>query len=149
MTADVINITPVCDAGAYTAGDVLFGTTEIPGACRSPSGRVKLVSVTLLDEDDNTAAAITLFFFKSNVSLGANNGAPDITDANAREIQGVVAFASGDFVDVTGSKVACLKNIQLILESAADRSLWVAATCAGTPTQTASGIKIAFGFEQY
>lgn len=145
---NVITVTPVCDTSAYTAGDVLFDTTAISGATRIQGGRVKLTSVVLLDEDDQTAAAITLYFLNSNVSLGTANAAPSITDANARSITGVVPIASGDFTDVGGAKVACVKNIGLIMEAASSSTtLYVAATCAGTPTQTASGIKVMLGFE--
>jgi hypothetical protein len=134
--ATVVTITPTLDTSAYTAGDVLFDTAAIAGAVRTSGGQAKLVSVVLV-------------FFRSNVSLGTINGAPNISDANAREIIGHVAFASGDFVDVGGSKIGCLKNIGLLLQPTTGTTLYVAGICAGTPTQTASGIKIAFGFEQY
>lgn len=147
--AVIVELTPVCDTSAYTAGDVLFTTTELPGVCRASGTAVKLTSVSLLDEDDNTAAAITLFFLRANSSLGAFNNAPDIDDTEARDLIGYVSFAAGDFIDLGANKFACLRNLNLILQPTTGTSLYVAATCAGTPTQTASGIKLRFGFERY
>ncbi len=144
----VLDVTPVCDTSAYTAGDVLFDTTAVTGALRSSGGAAELVSVTLIDEDDQAAANITLYFLRSNVSLGTINGAPNISDANAREIQGHVTIASTDFVDVGGAKVGCKTNLGLVMEAATGTTLYVAATCAGTPTQTAAGIKLRLGFRQ-
>lgn len=146
---NVVNITPVCDTSAYTAGDVLFDSTEIANAVRVSGGRAELVSVFLLDEDDQAAAAITLYFFRSNVSLGTANSAPNISDVNARECQGHISFAAGDFVDLGTSKVATLRDLGLMLEPTTGTSVWVAATCAGTPTQTASGIKLGLGFRYH
>lgn len=146
---NIVDVTPVCDTSAYTAADVLFDSTEVANAVRVSGGRSELVSVSLLDEDDQTAAAIDLYFLRSNVSLGTINNAVSITDANAREILGYVAIGSGDFKDLINSKLACIKNINLLVEPTTGTSIWVAATCAGTPTQTASGIKLRLGFRYY
>ena len=141
---DVLELTPVMDTSAYTANDVWFDTTAIASALPTSGGACEITSIMILDEDDQTAAAVTLYFFRSNVSLGTFNGAPNISDANARELQGTVAFAAGDFVDVGGAKVGTVRNVGLIYESTGT-SMFVAGTCAGTPTQTASGIKIRIG----
>src|SRR5262245_2507406 len=106
MAFQVLEVTPVCDVSAYTAGDVLFDSVECPGVFRMSGGTALLKSVTILDEDDNTAATLDLFFFRSNVSLGTFNAAPAITDVNAREIVGFVSFATTDWKDVGASKVA-------------------------------------------
>ena len=146
---DAINGTPVCDTLIYAAGDVLFDTTAIAGAVRTSGGRAELVSVTVLDEDDQAAAVMDLYFLRSNVSLGTFNVAPAITDANAREIQGYVSIAAADWKDLGGAKVACVKNIGLLLEPTTGTTLYVAGVTAGTPTQTASGLKLYFGFRQH
>jgi len=143
----VVAVTPVCDTSAYTANDVLFATTEVPAALRVSGGSAELQSVVLIDEDDNAAAVITLFFFRSATGLlGAFNAAPDIDDTEVREFIGAVSIAAADFVDVGASKVATVKNIGLMVYATTGTSVWVAATCAGTPTQTAAGIKLRLGF---
>lgn len=142
----IVDVTPVCDTSAYTAADVLFDSTAVAGAVRVSGGKSVLESVTLLDEDDQTAAVINLFFLRSNVSLGTANAAISITDANAREIQGWVSLAATDFADLIASRVATKTNIGLVVQPTTGTSIWVAAQCAGTPTQTASGIKLRLGF---
>lgn len=145
----VLDVTPTCDTLAYTAGDVLFDTITCGTVTRRNADVVVLESVTILDEDDNTAAALTLYFLDTNTSLGTINGAPNISDANARKVLGWVPVASGDWVDVGGAKVATVRNIGLTLKAAAaSQIIYVAATCAGTPTQTASGIKLKLAFKR-
>lgn len=136
------------DTSAYTAGDVLADTQAIVGAVRTAGASAILRSLTLLDKDDNTAAGIDLVFLNANLSLGTENSAPSISDANAAGILGIVSVASGDFIDVGGAKVATKTAISLQLTPASGTSLYVAAICRGTPTQTASGIVLNMQFEQ-
>lgn len=143
-----IEVTPTVDTSIYAAGDTLFDRTAIAGAARVAAGGGIIRSVTLLDKDDNTAAAITLFFLRANVAFGTLNAAPSISDANAMKIIGNVVIASGDFIDVTGSKVAPKSGLAIPFTLDSGTSLYVAATCAGTPTQTAGGIVLNVGIEQ-
>lgn len=144
---NIVDVAPVFDTNAYTAGDVLFDSTEIVGATRISGGSTKLTSLAWIDTNDNTAAVITFFFFRSNVSLGTLNSAPDIDDTEILEYQGHVALATTDFFDVTGAKVAVIRNLNLILEPTTGTSIWVAGSSAGTPTHTAGGAKLRLGFE--
>lgn len=144
---NVVQVTPVLDTSAYTANDVLFGATEVAGAVRVSGGRAKLVSLTWLDEDDQAAANIAIYITRSAVGVGTANSAPDITDANARELLGHIALASTELIDLTGCKFGSLENLNLIVEPTTGTSIWISATTAGTPTHTASGIKINLGFE--
>lgn len=143
-----IKVTPVLDTLIYAAGDVLFDSTIITGAARNSAGSTRLVSLALLDKDDNAAAGIDLFFLSSNVSLGTFNVAPAITDVNAEAIQGFVSLVAGDFIDVGGAKVASKSGLNMVLTPDTGNDLWVAAIARGTPTQTASGIVLNFGFVQ-
>jgi hypothetical protein len=142
----VVQVTPVCAAATYDAADVLFDVTEVAGAVRVSGGKSVLESVVVLDEDDNTAAAMTLFIMAATGTLGTANAAVSITDANARNILGVIPVGSGFFVDLIACRVACVKNIGLVVQPTTGTSVWVAAATAGTPTQTASGIKVRLGF---
>lgn len=145
--ADLITITPVLDTSAYVAGDVLFATTEIANAVRINGGRVKLTSVTLIDIDDQ-GAALDLYLLGANSAIGTINTAPDIDDTEVLDVQGHVAVAAGDWKDLGTSRVATIENINLILEAASGAtSLYVGAVTGGTPTHTASGMRVKFGFE--
>ena len=62
----------------------------------------------------------------------------------------MVTIPSSAWVDVGASKVAVMQNLgQLMHPGGASTSLWVAGMTAGTPTQSASGIKLTFQFIRY
>lgn len=141
-----VSVTLSMDTSAYTAGDVLADTQEVAGAVGDSGGAAILNSVVLLDKDDQAAAAIDLVFFRSSVSLGTENAAPSISDANAAEILGIVNVPAANFIDVGGAKVATVTGVNLLVEPTTGTSIYVAAICRGTPTQTASGIVLNLGF---
>ena len=135
------------DTLIYAAGDLLADTQVITGAVPIAGGSTVLQSLVLNDKDDQAAAAMTVVLLDSNVSLGTENSAPSITDANADNIVGVVSLVAGDWVDLGGCKVATKTNIGLMCRAASGTTnLYVALITAGTPTQTATGITGRFGF---
>jgi hypothetical protein len=139
----LLEVTLTLDTSAYADGDVLADTQPILRALRAENSVSKLDSLVLLDEDDQ-GVALDLVFFSANVSLGTENAAPSITDANARNQLGFVKIATTDYIDLGGCRIATKTNIDLPLKSAAGTTtLYVAAiTRGGTPTYTASGIKL-------
>lgn len=145
---DVFEVTLSLDTSQYADGDVLADTQEVTHFFLAKNGTRKLVSVALLDEDDQ-GIALDLVFASANVSLGTENSAPDISDANARSLLGALRVATTDYIDLGGSRLATLRGVNLMLESAADStSLYMGAiTRGGTPTHSASGIKVRLGVE--
>lgn len=143
------DLTLSLDTNAYASGDVLADTQAVTGAFRTSGGRAELQSLTVIDEDDQ-GVAFDVWFFGSNVSLGTENGAPDISDANAREVLGFVSVVTGDYKDLGGVKVACLRNLALPLQAAAgSRDLYVGLiNGSGTPTFSASGLRLRLGIVQ-
>lgn len=145
----IFNVTLTLDTNIYAAADVLADTQVLTGIMSHPGGSCELVSLTVLDKDDQTAAAMDIYFLDSNVSLGTENAAISISDADAEKILGVVPVASTDFEDLINSKIATVRNIGLLLKAVAGSSdIYIAAVTAGTPTQTASGIVIRLGIKQ-
>lgn len=145
--ADVITISPTLDTNAYGAGDVLFATTAVAGALRVSGGRAMLQSVCIVDVDDQKLG-MTLVFLGANTALGAFNDPPDIDDTEALDLLGTVAVAAGDYVDLGGAAVATIRNIGLLVEAASGTSIWIAAVTGGTPTHTATGLRVKLGFLQ-
>lgn len=145
--SDLLELTLTLDTSAYADGDVLADTQALVNAVREGGGRAELKSVVVLDEDDQ-GIALDLVFLAANKSLGTENSAPSISDANARDIQGKVSIATGDYVDLGGARVATKTGIGLMLKSAeGSTTLYVAAiTRGGTPTYTAAGLKLKLGF---
>lgn len=130
----------------YASGDVIAEVQEVANAVRDKNVCGLLKSLQVIDEDDQ-GAAFDIYFFDSAVTIGAENGAPDVTDAEMRSLLGIVSVATADYKDVGGSKVASYKNIDLILKPGTDStSVWIGViNGAGTPTYTASGMRLRLG----
>lgn len=145
---NVIDVTLVLDTNIYASGDVLAIPQEVKGVFPSKGGTVKLVSVVALDEDDQNQV-FDLVFFNASATLGTINGAINISDADAGKIIGYVVLAAGDSNDTINSRLFAKNGINQIMQASyASTSLWIAAVCrGGTPTYTASGIKLKLGFE--
>jgi hypothetical protein len=147
LTGTVLDLTPVLDTNIYADGDVLFDTIALASAFDYGAGVRTLQSVHILDEDDQ-GVALDLVFLDTLVSLGTFNAAPNISDANARKVLGWLHFATTDYIDLGGSRIAIKTGIALMLKAAAaSTSLFVAGiTRGGTPTHTAAGLKLKLGF---
>lgn len=143
--AEVVEVTLTLDTAIYTSGDVLCDTAEVARAAPMNGGRVRLVSLALIDEDDQ-GIALNLVFFSTAVSLGAKNAAPNISDADVRNALAHLAVAAGDYIDLGTSRVATKSGLDIVLEAAAgSRSVYVSAITGGTPTHTANGLKLRLG----
>lgn len=147
---DIIAIVPVCDTSAYGSGDLIADTTAIAGAVRVSAGRAILQSLTIIDADAQ-GVAFSVYLMNTSTSFGTINNAPNISDANiAAGLLGRVDVATTDYTTLSGTKVACLRNLGVCLEAAAaSTTLYFAiVNSTGTPTFTASGLKLIFGFLQ-
>jgi len=144
----LFELTLSLDTNAYADGDVLADTQEIANVFRCPSGIGYLIGLTLLDKNDQ-AGALDIVFLRSNVSVGNENAAVSVTDANADEIVTIVVVAAADYVDLVNSRLA-VKNTSdggmgvLLVPDGTD-SLYVAAISRDTKTYTASGITLKIG----
>jgi hypothetical protein len=143
-SGDVLDVTLSLDTSAYADGDVLADTQTITNAARVSGGKLLLQSVHVLDEDDQ-GQPFDLIFLDTSNSLGTENLAPNISDANARKILGRVPISSGDYYDIGGSRIATLTGINLYMKTSGTRDLYIGAISRGTGTYTASGIKLKLG----
>jgi len=137
----VITVTPVCDTNPYASGDLIFDSAEIALAVRANGGTAILQSVTIIDKDDQ-GVAFTLIFADAATDFGTLNSAPDADDTECATVIGIVPVATTDYIDLGAARVACIRNIGLLLKAgAATTSLYVAAVNGtGTPTFSASGL---------
>jgi len=146
--AIVKEVTLTLDTSAYADGDVLADTQEVANAIRVNNGTGMLHSIVLLDKDDQ-GEALDIVILKTNVSIGTENSAVSITDANADEIQGIIEIQTGDYVDLVGSQLVTKQGLAICVQAdTSATSLWVAAISRGTGTYTASGITLKLGFLQ-
>ena len=143
----VHEVTLSLDTNIYATGEVLADTQEIANAVRVNAGTGIVQSVIVLDKDDQ-AGALDIVFLKTNVSLGTENSAVSITDANADEIQGIVKVGAADYVDLVNSQLATKlpgdpngAGFGVQADTGAT-SLFVGAISRDAKTYTASGITL-------
>lgn len=141
-----IDVTLSLDTAAYASGDLMADTQVVTNAMRVNDGTGVLMSVTVIDEDDQ-GAAFDLILLSANNTLGAENSPPSISDANARDILGFVSVLGADFVDLGGVKIATKTGVALTVKpSAGTRNLYVATVTRGAPTYSAAGVRLRLGF---
>lgn len=143
----VVTVTPTLDTNAYASGDLLFDSVEIPAAVRANGYTAILGSITILDKADQ-GVAMTLLLANAATDFGAANAAPDPDDTEAGTVIGWVPIATTDYVDLGASKVACIRQLGLVLKAgAATTSLYLAGiNGTGTPTYAAGDLVIQLGF---
>jgi hypothetical protein len=136
------------DASLHASGEVLADTQAMAGAVRVNAGAGRIDEIVILDEDD-LGLALDIVFLSANTSIGTESGALGISDADAREILGIVSVVAGDYVDMGGMRVATLRNVgQMIKGAAASTSCYVALITRATPTPTAGGLRGRFAIAQ-
>lgn len=145
--AGFVDVTLTTDTSAYASGDVVADTQVIANACRAVNQPAILQSVMLVDKADQ-GAALDLHFFSANVSMGTENSAPSISDANALNYLGKIAIATDDYTDLTGCKVAHKVALGHLVKPATDtRDIYVAVVNgSGTPTFAADSLVLRLGF---
>lgn len=132
---------------ALDAGDVAIEITEIPNVLRDRGQCATLRSLMLIDPADQ-GAALDLYFFRTAVTFGTLDAAPSISDADCLEFLGKVVVATGDYADLGGARVAHKTALDFILKGGDNSaSIFVAATCVGTPTYGASLLTLKLGVE--
>ena len=142
------DITLTLDTDAYADGDVLAATQEITHVFDEVGGKGAWQSAVVIDSDDQ-GAAFDIWLLSSNVSIGTENAAVSVSDANAAYLLGTVSVEAGDYYDAGGVQVAVKKDLETPVQAAADsRSLFVACVSRGTGTYTASGVVLRLGFQR-
>lgn len=142
----LFDVTLSLDTSAYASGDVLADTQVLTSLFRITDGTGVLQSIQVIDQDDQKQA-IDFYYLSANQSLGTENSAPNISDANAVNIVGPFSVAAADYKDLGGVSVAKISNIgQPIVAVSGTANGYIGAICnSGTPTYTASGIKLRIG----
>lgn len=145
-----VDVALTLDTAIYASGDVLADSQVITNAMRVNDIGGILQSVTVIDQDDQKAAFF-IYLLSANVSMGAENAAPSISDANALNILGPpIAIAVADYNDLGGVSVAGKDGLgKAVKPASGTRNLYVAVVNGtGTPTYTATGVTIRFAFLQ-
>lgn len=146
-TGEVFTFTPVLDTDPYAANDVLFVPIEIEDFFKVEGGTRTIHSIVVLDGDDQ-GQDFDLLFLDATGTVGTINSAVSISDADAAKILGYVSLvAEDDATDLVNSHLYTKAAVGLEVKAgAASTSLFVAGVLrSGTPTFTASGMRIKIG----
>ena len=143
----VVAVTLSTDTSAYASGDLIADTQQIDAFFRKTDGTGVINSINIIDEDAQ-GVALYVIFMSTSTSLGTENSAPNISDANLTAgFQGIVAVATTDYVTISGAKVATIRNIGLPVKavSGTDDIYIAVLNETGTPTFTATGLEMRIG----
>jgi len=131
-----ITQTPVVTAGLYSAGDALGGLLTFENIVTGQGAGV-IESIVLIDQaeqDDIT----DLVLFKQTFTATADNGAIAISAADSLNCIGTIPILAADYVDIGGTSVATIKNIQLRFKASDSRTIFGQLVTRGTPTYGAT-----------
>lgn len=141
----VLDLTLSLDTSAYAPGDVMADTQQCDGFFRKTDGTGVIQSIIVIDEDDQKQP-FDIHFFSANRSLGTENSAPSISDANARDHLGVVSVGASDYKDIGGVSIATIRNIGLpVMAVSGTDDLYLGTIIGGAGTYTASGVRLRIG----
>jgi hypothetical protein len=145
----LVDVTLTLDTSAYASGDLLADTQVVSNAMRLNDVCGILHSLTVVDEDDQ-GVAFDVYLLSANNTLGTENAAPTVSDANARDILTKIPIATTDYYDLGGVRIAEVHGLSRVVKPASgSKDLYVAVVNGtGTPTFTASGVRLRLGFIQ-
>lgn len=137
---------------AYSSGDVIGAVTALTGAVQDFKGTGVLHSLVMTDAT-NTKAAIDVVFFQSAPanSIGADNAAYALNDADLPLVLGRFSVATGDWVSSGSNNAeATERGIGLVLKAGANsKDIQYALIARGSITLAAvTDIRIAVGILQ-
>lgn len=142
-----VDVTLSLHTTAGVALDLLADAQIVAACTRANDVESLLQSIVVIDEDDNKAA-IRLIFLSASTSLGTEGDAIAMSDSMLREVLGVVDIAAGDYFDFGGGSIVNKNGVGIVCKPASGTDdIYVAAQLTtGTPTYTASGIRLRLGF---
>lgn len=141
-------ITFTTDTAAYASGDLIADTQQLDAFFRIADGTGMIHDMTLFDKADQTAAGMFVLVHQTTTSMGTENSAPNISDANAvAGIIGVIPVVAADWLDIGGCKVATIRGINMPVKavSGTDDLYFSIVNSTGTPTFAADSLFASFG----
>jgi hypothetical protein len=148
--ADVIDVTLSPTLTILADNDVIAAPQEVPNFYARAGGVVKLQSL-ILHDGDNQNTDIDIFFLNADGSIGAENAAFSMTDAVADTLVGFVELLASTYIALGNGRWAYKTEMHRMMKAGENtNSIWVAAVCrSGTPTYTATGLKMKLGVERF
>ena len=159
MDVDLIDVTVAADvdnAGAGTAGDLLFKVTEIPNAVSVAGGTAILQSCCMIVDESGATGAIDL------VITSASTAITEASDASAAETGDAISAGDNTLAELDGTcgffsitnafdagvvAIGDKKNIGMVCKAeAGSKSLYVWGIVQNTTDYAESSIVLGLGF---
>lgn len=138
------SVTLTLDTNAYADGDLL-ADTQLVGAVGRIGKRPYIDSVQVIDFDD-VKGALDLVFLNASTTMGTENSAPNMTDANIlANALGHLSVAAADYKDFGGASQAFLKDLNIPVPLGPTGSLYVAAISRDAKTYSVNGLRLKIG----
>jgi hypothetical protein len=147
----VKTITMTATTTILAAADIIADTQQMDAALRVTDGTGVIQSMTVFDPDDNAAFAFDVYIHNTSTSMGTENAAISISDANAAAgILGVVSFATTDAKDLINGRMYHKANlgIPVTAVSGTDDLYFSVVNGSGTPTFAGGSMPIRVGILQ-
>jgi hypothetical protein len=131
----------------YAANETLFQPVELP-AITNENGCVVVTSVVMHDYDDQ-GVALNLVFLRQVITVGPNQAAMTIPDAQLHHVLGHINIAAGNYLNLATNQVATATNCGLVMRPAGtanhQTSIWMTANTLGTPTYAGGRLTFLIG----
>jgi hypothetical protein len=146
MIIKVAGATVAVDASTYAAGDLVGAKLTLSNAYPVESKEPFLHSITVQDLDKQNAE-LDFVFFDSDPSgtTFTDDAALDIADADLPKVIGFATLTASDYCDFADSSVGTVGNLGIACKPAIN-TLYCAIVARGTPTYSANGLSVVFGF---
>jgi hypothetical protein len=143
LQGKVIKIVPAAAgfAGAYSIADVIGAVNTVSEVAADSGMAVILESICVIDLT-NQKSALDIYFFSEAPAntVGADNAAYVLNDADAPFLLGRINIAAANYVSSSTTNAECtVANIQLMLQpKAGSRDIYMLVVSRGTPTYGAA-----------
>ena len=143
-------VTPVIEAAAYVANDLLADKITFPNAARDTGGTGIIQSLRITDLASQDAGSDIVFFDSDPSATTFTKNSPlTINAADIPKIIGVIPVVTSDYVDFVANSVATLASIGLAFVASDSKDLFAAIVTRGTPTYASvADLEIALGLIQ-
>ncbi len=130
---------PVCDTNAYAAGDLIGGKLTLTPAVRLQGFGGILTRITLTDKAKQNAPIDVVFFVADPTGTTfTDQAALAIADADLLNAFHVSILAT-DYASFSDNSEATVSNVGAAFRlAAAEKALYAALVCRGTPTYVAA-----------
>jgi len=142
--SDLIVVTPVIAAAAFSAKDFVGGKLTLAGAVRVAEGKGKVTGLKLVDAAKQNADLLVFIFGADLAGTYSDNAAESITTADWLKWIGTIKILSADYEVMANASVVDM-GFEMPIKAAAGTTLYALIVTKGTPTYTENCLQLIFG----